>query len=300
MLVLKLAYFEEMDFILELQELREILKKKNINLGFVESIEGNTHIIKVMCNDNEYNEKTFDRINLYISNVLYKLVISQYKKRELFQFLTETYYFLKQEEIIQIEELIMNILNMQEKPNNDILIYCYNKINNIVGKISQCIDENREINVNGFIRFRMKELRNDIESIIDKIVEKYMIEKEYEEFIKLLQYFVDIQESKIDEVNIKIEPMGVYIVTDKEGKDIFSMFLKELTESELQIVDANIEDILISGLITNVPKNIIIHGKNNSTNKEFIKTIVSVFGNRVKFIERNEKCTEINIDRIKT
>ena len=189
---------------------------------------------------------------------------------------------------------------MQEKPNNDILIYCYNKINNIVGKISQCIDENREINVNGFIRFRMKELRNDIESIIDKIVEKYMIEKEYEEFIKLLQYFVDIQESKIDEVNIKIEPMGVYIVTDKEGKDIFSMFLKELTESELQIVDANIEDILISGLITNVPKNIIIHGKNNSTNKEFIKTIVSVFGNRVKFIERNEKCTEINIDRIKT
>ncbi|NLK95405.1 MAG: putative sporulation protein YtxC [Clostridiales bacterium] len=300
MLVLKLAYFEEMDFILELQELREILKKKNINLGFVESIEGNTHIIKVMCNDNEYNEKTFDRINLYISNVLYKLVISQYKKRELFQFLTETYYFLKQEEIIQIEELIMNILNMQEKPNNDILIYCYNKINNIIGKISQCIDENREINVNGFIRFRMKELRNDIESIIDKIVEKYMIEKEYEEFIKLLQYFVDIQESKIDEVNIKIEPMGVYIVTDKEGKDIFSMFLKELTESELQIVDANIEDILISGLITNVPKNIIIHGKNNSTNKEFIKTIVSVFGNRVKFIERNEKCTEINIDRIKT
>ena len=35
----------------------------------------------------------------------------------------------------------------------------------------------------------MRELREDIEFIIDK-VEKYMVEKEYTEFIKLLKYFV--------------------------------------------------------------------------------------------------------------
>ena len=32
-----------------------------------------------------------------------------------------------------------------------------------------------------------------------------MVEKEYNEFIKLLKYFVEIQESKVDEVNILIE-----------------------------------------------------------------------------------------------
>lgn len=300
MLVLKLAYFEEMDFILELQELREILRKKKINLGFVESIEGDTHIVKVFCDDNEYNKKTFDRINLYVSNILYKLVVSQYKKKELFQFLTETYYFLKQEEIIEVEDMIMNVLYMKEKPKNDILIYCYNKINDIIGEIVECIEENREINVNGFIRFRMKELRTNMECIIDKIIEEYMIEKEYEEFIKLLKYFVDIQDSKIEEVNIEINSTGVYTITDKYGKDIFSMFLKDLSDSEIQVVDANVEDILISGLITNVPERIIIINEKNSNNKEFIKTISSVFGDRVKFCEKNQGYNKINIDRIKS
>lgn len=300
MLVLKLAYFEEMDFILELQELREILRKKKINLGFVESIEGDTHIVKVFCDDNEYNKKTFDRINLYVSNILYKLVVSQYKKKELFQFLTETYYFLKQEEIIEVEDMIMNVLYMKEKPKNDILIYCYNKINDIIGEIVECIEENREINVNGFIRFRMKELRTNMECIIDKIIEEYMIEKEYEEFIKLLKYFVDIQDSKIEEVNIEINSTGVYTITDKYGKDIFSMFLKDLSDSEIQVVDANVEDILISGLITNVPERIIIFNEKNSNNKEFIKTISSVFGDRVKFCEKNQGYNKINIDRIKS
>ena len=51
----------------------------------------------------------------------------------------------------------------------------------------------------------MKELRSDIEEIIDKVIEGYMVEKEYKEFIKLLKYFVDIQESKIDLINIVID-----------------------------------------------------------------------------------------------
>ena len=35
----------------------------------------------------------------------------------------------------------------------------------------------------------MRELREDIEEIIDKVVEKYMVEKEYKEFIRLLKIF---------------------------------------------------------------------------------------------------------------
>ena len=57
MLVLKLAYSEELDFIEELQGLRGLLKKKSINIGLVESLEKNTHIIKIICDDDNYNEK---------------------------------------------------------------------------------------------------------------------------------------------------------------------------------------------------------------------------------------------------
>ena len=118
----------------------------------------------------------------------------------------------------------------------------------------------------------MKELREDIENIIDKVIESYMVEKEYREFVKLLKYFVDIQESKIDEVNILIDEIGNYSIKDKNKEDIFNEFMKELMECRID-TDAKMEDIIISGLITNAPKRVIIHGKKNCLNKEFIDTI---------------------------
>lgn len=60
MLVLKLAYNDELDFVGELQDLRELLKKKNILIGLVESIEDTTHIIKIICEEEHYNEKVKD------------------------------------------------------------------------------------------------------------------------------------------------------------------------------------------------------------------------------------------------
>ena len=108
-----------------------------------------------------------------------------------------------------------------------------------------------------------------------------MIEKEYNEFIKLLKYFVDIQDCKLEEVNIIVQRNGSYEVKDSKGLDIFKDFLNEITDiAEEGII--NIEDIIISGLITNAPKKIKIYNEEYCINKEFIQTIKSVFGERVE------------------
>ena len=294
MLVLKLAYNDDLDFITELQELRLLLKEKGIVIGLVESAQSNTNIVKIICDEEVYSDKVENLIQLYISNILYKIVIRKYKDREMFEYLIENYFFLKQEEIIEVEEEIMKVLYCEDTLKNDNLIFCMNKMNKIIEKIKECIEENSEININGFITFRMKELREDIESIIDKVVENYMVEKEYKEFVKLLKYFVDIQESKIDEVNIYIQENGSYIIKDGEGKDIFVEFMKELTECKAD-TDANVEDIIISGLITNAPKLVVIHKKEYCKNKEFIDNIMSVFENRVVFCTGCVYCTEVKI-----
>ncbi|VYU09013.1 putative sporulation protein YtxC [Clostridium tertium] len=291
MLVLKLVYSSDLDFVGEIQELKTILKKKNINIGIVESVELDNHIIKILCDDNSYNQRVKEIIDLYISNVLYKVVLEQYRLKEMLVYLTENYFFLKQEEIIEVEEEIMKVLLGDDILKVEYVIYCMNRINNITEKIKECLEENDEINVNGFIRFRMKELRTDIEEIIDKVIEGYMVEKEYKEFIKLLKYFVDIQESKIDLINIVIDNEGQYFIFDKDKKNIFKEFMKELIECKIDN-DAKIEDIIISGLITNAPKKLIIHGKNNCANKEFMETIESVFENKVIFCNGCTICVE--------
>ena len=115
MLILKLAYNDELDFVEDLQELREMLKKKDVVIGLVESIEGNTHIIKIICNEECYSEKVKEIINLYVSNILYRIVIENYRHKEMLEFLTDNYFFLKQSEIIEVEDkiiiqMIVNIL----------------------------------------------------------------------------------------------------------------------------------------------------------------------------------------------
>ena len=291
MLVLKLVYNSELDFVNEIQELRIVLKKKDIRIGVVESVELNNHIIKILCDDNSYNERVKDIINLYISNILYKVVLNEYKEKELLDYLTENYFFLKQEEIMEVEDEVMKTFLENKSLNFDNLIYCLNKVNNIIEKIKSCLEENSEINIDGFIRFRMKELREDIEDIIDKVIESYMVEKEYKEFIKLVKYFVEIQESKIEEINIIIGESGNYSIMDRNKKDIFNEFMKDLIECKLDS-DVKMEDIIISGLITNSPKKVIIHGKSNCLNKEFIDTIENVFENKVSFCNGCMLCTE--------
>lgn len=295
MLVMKIVHNDEIDLVHELQELREILKKKNITIGLVESGEGSSHLIKVMCNEECYNEKIKRMIYLYISNILYNIVIEKYREKELFNFLTETYFFLKQEEILEVEEMIIKVLRSEENLKDEKMIFCISKINSIIEKIKTCLEENEEINIKGFITFRMKELREDIEEIIDKVVEEYMVEKEYKEFVKLLKYFVDIQESKIEKINIYIHEGGGYELKDGYGNDIFNEFMKELSECKID-TEAKIEDIIISGLITNAPKQVIIHHKENCLNAEFIETIVNVFGDRVFYCTG---CTNCETSKLK-
>lgn len=93
MVVLKMIYSQEIDLFEELQALKSLLKKKNIIIGLVESIESSNNIIKVICDDDNYNETTTKYINLYVSNMLYKIVIMRYKYKEMYQFISENFFF---------------------------------------------------------------------------------------------------------------------------------------------------------------------------------------------------------------
>ena len=65
-------------------------------------------------------------------------------------------------------------------------------------RVRNYIEENDFINVEGFIRFRMREFMKYISAIGDIAVEEYLIKKDQDEFIRVLKYFIDTQEEKIE------------------------------------------------------------------------------------------------------
>jgi hypothetical protein len=50
--------------------------------------------------------------------------------------------------------------------------------------------------LDGFLSFRLKEYRGRLAEVVDKAVDEYMMDMEYKEFIRVLRYFVDVQEAQ--------------------------------------------------------------------------------------------------------
>lgn len=287
MLLLTLIYNKERDsLITDIHEMTEYFKSRKIIIGICESIQSDAHFLKFYVEDSDYNSNISNNFNLYIANIIYKVVINEYYPDEMLAFISENYFFLKEEEIEELREVAHDALKSDGEIIDESSVYCMNKKNSIVKRIQSCIMENNSINIEGFLTFRLRELNSDIEAIVEKTVEKFMVEKEYGEFIKLLKYFVEIQESKIDEVHIINKKDGSYVLKDRYGIDIMEK-LKEDVGIVKYPGDVKLDDMLISALITSCPKIIVIHCAQNNPNKELMETIKNVFEERVTFSTTN-------------
>ncbi|MEG0773157.1 putative sporulation protein YtxC [Clostridium sp.] len=290
MLLLTLINDSSKNYVVEeVKEIVEHFKGKNVTLGISESLENEKQLVKIFCEEEDYNHKTLKIFNLYIANAIYKVVINQFCSSNIGKFITENYPFLKFDDIKIVKTMIEKSLKDEDEKIDDTVIYFMNRKNNIVEKIASCLEENKEINIEGLVTFRMREFREDLEGIVEKIVEKYMVEKEYNEFIKLLKYFVEVQESKLEEVHIMIDKNGDYIVKDEFGNDILNNLMDELYETKYT-AKVTSEDLIISGLITTAPKKIIIHSLHNCRNKELLDTIKNVFNERVTYCDSCKQC----------
>lgn len=300
MLLKGIVFNKENDNVINgIREIINSLEVKNIRIGFSESIVSGTHFVKIFCRDEDFNDKTERQFNLYLSIVLYKILVYKYYSNCLDKFLNDNYFFLKEEELKDIKLLCLDAFLCEGKIEDENKVYYINRKNSIIKKVEKCLKENEEINIQGLITFRIKEMESDFSNIIDKVIEKYMVEKEYTEFIKLLKYFVEIQECKMEEVHIVIKENGEYLLKDNYGKDIMEEVLIEIKDPRYSST-TNAEDAIISGLITLAPERVIIHCPENCTNKELIKTIKSVFENRVSVCSSCNFCEIYNQNTIKT
>lgn len=298
MVLVRVVYEGQEKIIDELKLMLEDIQIKKSSLKILEKVYSGGSFIDVVCDPPQYTDQLKNKIFNFISQSIYKFIINIFIDKEINYFFDNSYFFIKYDEIDEVKEKVIDILiNDRFIDDNDKIFI--DKKNGILKKIKNCIEENNEININGFIRFRMGEIFEDIETIVDRVVEKHMIEKEYNEFIKLLKYFVEIQESKIKEVNVVINKRGSYMIFDENNNDIYDLFMDDLNDFNNSMMNVNKDDLLISGLITNSPESIIIHGVENSLNIEIIETIKQVFEDKVNLCYGCSNCVEIENKLIK-
>ncbi|MHB8063299.1 MAG: putative sporulation protein YtxC [Ruminiclostridium sp.] len=262
----------------ELQQLKE----KSIDYSIKEiDFEG---VTSVLCNIEEKaliskNSNQYELLKYHVSNALADYIIQQYEEKLLIRIINSNYGYFNSSERKEILYTSLKIIRNDDKVFFNTLFQIRRR-NMILKKLMEYFEGSSSIILDGFVNFRLKEYIKELEDIIDNAVDDFLIEREYKEFIRLLRYFVEIQDPKFNFVHVVMQYGNQYILLDEKKQEITNEciqdFLTELPETEI-----NHDDLLVSSLITLAPKSIIIHNWERFRNQKLLDTIKNVFSGKV-------------------
>ena len=240
----------------------------------------------------------------YIANALADIIIGNLEKFFVTKIIENNYgYFDPEERQALLEKAMIYLNNYDDEMEYLSGLDPYGSINylsqierkeRVLDRILNYLQQNNSLIIEGFIRFRLKDYFLELESAVEQASEDIILEKEYKEFIRLLKYFVEIQEPKMEEVNIIMNEDGEFRLLDNEGQIIDNEYLEGII---LQMADDDIdyEDLLVSALISIAPENLMIHFQNHPV----IETLESIFEDRVTYCPGCAYCDDREDIKIK-
>ncbi len=160
----------------------------------------------------------------------------------------------------------------------------------VLEKLSNHLYSNKHLNLEGFIYFRLKFFLNELKKIVDDAVDDFLMEKEYQEFIKLLKYFVELQEPKVVEAHVLIDGKGNFQIRDNNLKVIEHKYIEDMNIAFFKD-DVDSEDLLVSALVTAAPGKIVIHQKVYTQSPRVTDTLQSIFEEKVVLCKKCKYCS---------
>lgn len=247
-----------------------------------EEKKGNRVFIKITDNDDNSSKENNNFYDI-MAKLVTEVIMKYYIKDIIYKRIFIKYNDLKKDEKIEICKIANNYISKED---------IYNKEKQIIfDEVNNYIKNNNEIIIDGFVNFRLNSLKVPLELLIENSREKYYEEKEFKEFVKVLRYFVDIQDSKMELVNIVIGDDDDYKLYDKDKQLIENDFFSEVI-NELSGDGISKDDLLISSIITIAPKSIIVHRSEKINNNEITKILENVFIDNVFYCTGCELCME--------
>ena len=222
-----------------------------------------------------YMDNNVEQFNNLVAELITEVIIKFYQIKILKRIINVNYfYFDESERKIILENCDEFIKQEEEKITETIFI-----------SVKEYILEHKSIVVEGVANFRINEYIKALDNIVDMAVNKYIIEKEYREFINLLKVYVNSTSSKTDMLHL-IYTNGESILLDKD-KNIIQVDHNLNNAKYLSDITFSSNDIALNTLLSLLPKKIEVHLINGED--EFINTLKLIFENRIKI------CTSCNI-----
>lgn len=212
-----------------------------------------------------------------LSKILSYLVLDLYENYIIKKLISYDYFYFSATEQKEIYELCIDNLNYEDS---------FNRLELVQTSFFKYLKEHKNLNLQGFINFRLSRYIEYLDTIIDICVNKYVIDREYLEFVNLLKTYVLSSPCNTNTVHL-VYKNNESILLDKE-KNIIPVNNNVFNTHYLSDISFSSNDYALNNLLTLLPKNLYIHLIDNED--EFINTLVSIFDKKVSVCHDCDIC----------
>lgn len=223
------------------------------------------------------NQKIFDQFLTTLS----EYIINQYEKKILKQILSANYGDFKP---FQLRDIISRLPELEQDEETGAAV----RFRAVKEELRDYFKESDRASVEGLVTFRLQKYEALLHQTAEQLFDIYLTHKEYEEFIELLRYFVNVQNARPHLTHLIVNFNGMYTVLNEEKENITAECISDFANPE-EITADNFDDLLISMLITLAPEKIVVHNSTYIRNAELFETINRVFG-KVTYCTGCEMC----------
>lgn len=228
-----------------------------------------------------YLGKEYVKFNNKLSNIITKCIINYYEEELIYNNINLNYFYFNTYEKKKILENTINLL-MEENTYS----LRYDCINN---EIFKNISINHSFYLQPFINFKLKNYVDLLNSQIDLAVNKFLIDREYLEFVNILKLYIrsESENSKIEHLHLIYKDKTSIIVDD--NKNIISCNDNMKKAKYISDISFSSNDFALNTLLNLIPKSITIHLVDGFCD-EFINTLKLIFQDRIKICEDCDIC----------
>ena len=186
-----------------------------------------------------------------LSDIITDCIIKFYEEKILSHIINFNYFYFDSYEKDEIKKDCLNILKLENISN-----YA-NKRETIWVSVFEYIMEHNSMILSGFVNFRISDYTKSLDYIVDVSVNKFILEKEYREFIDLLKLY--IYSKKPNKELIHLIYMGEDSILLDENKNIISVSKNVFNAKYLSDITFSSNDYILNTLLDLLPEKINVH-----------------------------------------
>lgn len=193
---------------------------------------------------------------------------------------------MEQDEIEKVKRIFMPLLDQHVMGQQGMR---ERRRNTLAGGLRKDLEEVHFFSLEGIIRFRIKQYRQELQELVEYAIDEFWMDRQYEEFMGLLKYFVFFQEAKVPLVHLVHKGSHEFRVFDASfnllpvQKD--EQVVVEMPGLELEM---DIEDMIVSTLISISPEKVLLHTR--TPDLPIISTIRNIFEDKVQLCHQCPEC----------